>query len=186
MAGQADVFQPSHLAQDERIATQSTSTTVLSPSRNSTESRTLSLRQLIYDRLGYVAHRCRYYPERPFEFSRGLNLLFGKTSKAVLLQKFTLTKCGAFAACFTVANLYYTHPILNRLAHDFGVTDEQSSYIAFLSQLGYAVGLLFLCPLADLVKRRPFVLWLVWFTATLWYAEHVHRKNTARPLTDRN
>ncbi len=75
----------------------------------------------------------------------------------------------AFAGCFTVANLYYTHPILNLLADDFNVTDEQSSNIPTLAQAGYAGGLLFLCPLGDLLKRRPFVLWLVWFTATLWY-----------------
>jgi predicted MFS family arabinose efflux permease len=74
----------------------------------------------------------------------------------------------AFAACFTVANLYYNHPILNLLAKDFGVSDEEASYVPTLAQAGYATGLLFLCPLGDLVKRRPFVLWLVWFTATLW------------------
>ncbi|OCT46957.1 hypothetical protein CLCR_02645 [Cladophialophora carrionii] len=107
--------------------------------------------QTIYGCLAYVPPRCRYDPEKPFEFSMGLNLLF------------------AFAGCFTVANLYYTHPILNLLADDFHVTDEQSSYIPTLAQAGYAGGLLFLCPLGDLLKRRPFVLWLVWFTATLWY-----------------
>jgi predicted MFS family arabinose efflux permease len=80
-----------------------------------------------------------------------------------------LTIFLAFAGCFTVANLYYSHPILNKLARDFKVTYEQSSYIPTLAQAGYAAGLLFLCPLGDLLKRRPFVLWLVWFTATLWY-----------------
>lgn len=79
-----------------------------------------------------------------------------------------LTTLLAFAGCFTVANLYYNHPILNLLADDFGVTDEQASYVPTLAQAGYAAGLLFLCPLGDLLKRRPFVLWLVWFTATLW------------------
>ncbi|KAH0832511.1 putative transporter YgaY [Fonsecaea pedrosoi] len=109
--------------------------------------------QKVYACLTYVPSRCRYDPEKPFQFSMALNVLF------------------AFAGCFTVANLYYTHPILNLLADDFHVTDEQSSYIPTLAQAGYAGGLLFLCPLGDLVKRRPFVLWLVWFTATLWYAE---------------
>lgn len=79
-----------------------------------------------------------------------LNLLFG------------------FAATFTVANLYYNHPILNVLAEDFGVTYEQVSVVPTLMQAGYAAGLLFLCPLGDLFKRRTFVLWLVWFTATVW------------------
>lgn len=34
---------------------------------------------------------------------------------------------------------------------------------------GYATGLLFLCPLGDIFRRRDFVLLLVLFTATVWY-----------------
>lgn len=73
-----------------------------------------------------------------------------------------------FAACFTVASLYYSHPILNVLAEDFGVTYYQASLVPTLAQAGYAAGLLFLCPLGDLFRRRAFVLWLVWFTGTVW------------------
>ncbi|KIW65881.1 hypothetical protein PV04_08097 [Phialophora macrospora] len=121
-----------------------------SVAQNGTPKSKRTMIQKISGCLTYVPPRCRYDPEKPFEFSMGLNLLF------------------AFAGCFTVANLYYTHPILNLLADDFHVTDEQSSYVPTLAQAGYAGGLLFLCPLGDLLKRRPFVLWLVWFTATLW------------------
>ena len=74
----------------------------------------------------------------------------------------------AFAATFTVANLYYNHPILNKLAEDFDVTYEQVSVVPTLMQAGYAAGLLFLCPLGDIFRRRAFVLLLVWFTAIVW------------------
>lgn len=106
--------------------------------------------QHIYRIINYTPKRCRYDPDRPFEFSMALNLLF------------------SFAATFTVANLYYSHPILNKLADDFHVSQERVSLIPTLAQAGYGSGLLFLCPLGDLFQRRPFVLLLVWFTATAW------------------
>jgi MFS family permease len=71
------------------------------------------------------------------------------------------------AGTFTVANLYYNHPILNVLARDFNVTNERSSLIPTVMQAGYAAGLLFLCPLGDIFRRRAFVLILVFFTATV-------------------
>ena len=113
-------------------------------------SRDQSLWRNIYLIISYTPKRCRYDPDKPFGFSMGLNLLFG------------------FAGTFTVANLYYTHPILNKLADDFHVDQERVSLIPTLAQAGYAVGLFFLCPLGDLFKRRAFVLLLVLFTATVW------------------
>lgn len=92
--------------------------------------------------------KCRWDPDEPPKFSIWLNILFG------------------FAGAFTVANLYYSHPILNILAKDFGVSYEDVSQIPTLAQAGYAVGLLLLCPLGDLLRRRPFVLSLVFFTAS--------------------
>ncbi|KAF2111858.1 major facilitator superfamily domain-containing protein, partial [Lophiotrema nucula] len=94
--------------------------------------------------------RCRWDAEKPPQFSMALNVLF------------------AFAGGFTVANLYYSHPILNILAADFGVKYEEVAQIPTVMQAGYAAGLLFLCPLGDLLPRRPFVVGLVLFTATLW------------------
>jgi len=104
----------------------------------------------VYRVLSWTPPNCRWDPENPQKFSMGLNWLF------------------AFAGAFTVANLYYCHPILNILAHDFHVTYEEVSAIPTLMQSGYASGLLLLCPLGDLFPRRPFVIWLVFITAMLW------------------
>ncbi|KAK3679489.1 hypothetical protein LTR78_001050 [Recurvomyces mirabilis] len=103
----------------------------------------------IYDIIYWTPERLRWNPDSPPKFSMGLNILFG------------------FAGAFTVANLYYNHPILNILAHDFGVPYVKVSNIPTLAQAGYAAGLLFLCPLGDMFERRPFVLTLVFFTATM-------------------
>ncbi|XMA11215.1 hypothetical protein WAI453_004006 [Rhynchosporium graminicola] len=100
--------------------------------------------------ISWTPKRCRWDPESPPQFSIGLNLLFG------------------FAATFTVANLYYNHPILNILAIEFNVSNEQAAQIPTVMQGGYAAGLLFLCPLGDIFRRRAFVLVLIFFTATMW------------------
>ncbi len=105
------------------------------------------------DTIYWVPPNCRWDPEEPPKFSMALNILF------------------AFAGAFTVANLYYNHPILNILAKDFGVPYDKVSQIPTVAQAGYAVGLFFLCPLGDLLKRRPFVLSLVLFTATMRYVQ---------------
>lgn len=119
-----------------------------------TESTALSTPQprwrRIISKLNYIPPWCRYDPTNPPPFSMPLNVLFG------------------FAGAFTVANLYYSHPILNILAEDFGVTDEVASHVPTLMQAGYAIGLFFLCPLGDLFKRRGFVLALVLFTSMIW------------------
>lgn len=104
----------------------------------------------LYTFLSWSPPRVRWDPDNPPKFSMALNVLF------------------AFAGAFTVANLYYSHPILNIIAQDFNVPYEKASQIPTLMQAGYAVGLFFLCPLGDLLRRRPFVLCLVFFTATLW------------------
>lgn len=54
------------------------------------------------------------------------------------------------------------------LAAAFDVSHERVALIPTVMQAGYAVGLVFLCPLGDLVRRRPFVLLLVWLTGTAW------------------
>lgn len=57
-----------------------------------------------------------------------------------------------------VANIYYNQPLLGEISRAFNVTESQSSNIAMITQIGYAMGLLFLIPLGDMFKRRPIVL----------------------------
>ena len=115
--------------------------------------------------LTYTPKRCRYDPSNPPAFSLPLNLLF------------------AFAGTFTVANLYYSHPILDVLAHEFNVSDERASLIPTLAQAGYAGGLLFLCPLGDVLPRRAYVLSLILFTATAWWVTDLSDNGKLLKLT---
>ncbi|KAI1750293.1 major facilitator superfamily domain-containing protein [Xylaria castorea] len=69
---------------------------------------------------------------------------------------------------FGVANLYYTNPILNILADEFGVSNERAALIPSVTQAGYAGGLLFVIPLGDILRRRYLVLGLVFSAAIVW------------------
>ncbi|GLK89970.1 MFS transporter [Pseudomonas turukhanskensis] len=68
------------------------------------------------------------------------------TSGLVLLFAFC---CGAI-----VANIYYAQPIIDMIAPDIGLSSSSASLIVSLTQIGYALGLLFLVPLADLLENR--------------------------------
>jgi predicted MFS family arabinose efflux permease len=57
--------------------------------------------------------------------------------------------CGA-----TAANLYYGQPLLSPIAHAFGVSQGSATLVVTFSQLGYAIGLLLLLPLGDLLENR--------------------------------
>jgi len=64
----------------------------------------------------------------------------------------------AIVAGVSVANLYYNQPLLNMIRMDLGVTEFQANLISMVTQIGYALGLFFLVPLGDLVKRKRIVL----------------------------
>ncbi|KAG7143659.1 putative uncharacterized transporter YgaY like protein [Verticillium longisporum] len=103
-----------------------------------------SPRGLVIHILTWTPTRLRYNPANPPKFGYSLNFLY------------------ALSATITVANLYYNQPVLNRIAETFNVSFERASSVATLMQSGYAAGLLFLCPLGDTLRRRPFIigLWL--------------------------
>jgi predicted MFS family arabinose efflux permease len=60
----------------------------------------------------------------------------------------------AMACGLTVANLYYSQPLLDLIAGTFGVSQGAATVVVTLTQIGYALGLLFLLPLGDLLENR--------------------------------
>jgi predicted MFS family arabinose efflux permease len=53
-----------------------------------------------------------------------------------------------------VANLYYNQPLLEDMARTFHTTRAKAGQVSMLTQLGYATGMFFLAPLADMLKRK--------------------------------
>lgn len=63
----------------------------------------------------------------------------------------------ATVAGVSVANLYYCQPLLNVMCRDLGITEFQANLIPMITQIGYALGLLFIIPLGDLYDRRRII-----------------------------
>ena len=83
--------------------------------------------------------------------------------------------CGAI-----VANIYYAQPIVGLIAPDLGLSTEHASLIVSLTQLGYALGLLLLVPLADLLENRR----LMVATAVLACVSPVSYTHLTLPTSD--
>lgn len=66
----------------------------------------------------------------------------------------------AAASGVTVANLYYIQPLLGELTKAFHVSQSSIGIAAMLVQIGYAVGLLFIVPLGDMMERRSLIVWV--------------------------
>jgi predicted MFS family arabinose efflux permease len=58
----------------------------------------------------------------------------------------------AIAAAVTAANLYYCQPLLSQIARSLHMTARETADIPMLTQVGYALGLLFFAPLGDMVE----------------------------------
>ncbi len=66
----------------------------------------------------------------------------------------TLMWMLAILAGVSVANLYYCQPMLNMIRQDLQLTEFQVNLMPVLTQVGYALGLLFIIPMGDLYNRR--------------------------------
>lgn len=64
----------------------------------------------------------------------------------------------AIISGISVANLYYNQPLLNVMSGDLQVSEFTANLIPMTTQIGYALGLLFIIPLGDLYKRRNIII----------------------------
>lgn len=62
------------------------------------------------------------------------------------------------ATGLVVANLYYNQPLLDDIARTFHVSNGAAGNIAMLTQIGYALGMLLLIPLGDMLKRKKLIM----------------------------
>jgi predicted MFS family arabinose efflux permease len=59
-----------------------------------------------------------------------------------------------------VANIYYCQPLIVLIARDLRIPGSEAGRIAFFTQGGYALGLLFFVPLGDKVERKGQIVWM--------------------------
>ncbi len=69
-----------------------------------------------------------------------------------------LTLLLATTSGVSVANLYYAQPLLPNIARNFHTSSSKVAFVMTASQIGYALGLLFLLPLGDLMRRKPLII----------------------------
>jgi predicted MFS family arabinose efflux permease len=67
----------------------------------------------------------------------------------------------AVACGFTVANVYYVQPLLAGIATAFGVSEAAAGLLVTATQVFYAVALVLIVPLGDIVDRRKLTAWLL-------------------------
>jgi len=73
----------------------------------------------------------------------------------IMSKKLLLLMSCAISA--TVANLYYSQPILPEMGRDLGISSDNLGLIPAASQLGYSVALLLISPLGDNMPRKKLI-----------------------------
>ncbi|WP_414170108.1 MFS transporter [Streptoverticillium reticulum] len=87
----------------------------------------------------------------------GLAATGGLTRRTLLLM--------AVATGLSVAGNYFSQPLLDTMAHHFGMSSGTAALVVTVSQIGYVCGLVLLVPLGDLLERRRLTVTLCALTA---------------------
>ncbi|MHC8295021.1 MFS transporter [Pseudomonas sp. LB3P58] len=70
----------------------------------------------------------------------------------------SLTLLFSVTCALAVANVYFAQPLLDSMAQSLGVASSMIGIVVTATQVGYALGLLFIVPLGDLVNRKRLIL----------------------------
>lgn len=77
----------------------------------------------------------------------------------------SLTLLFSVTCALAVANVYFAQPLLASMAESLGVTSGLIGVVVTATQVGYALGLLFIVPLGDMVNRKRLILTQVMLSA---------------------
>lgn len=67
----------------------------------------------------------------------------------------------SIASAICAANLYYAQPLLSNLSTYFHVSSTVIGISATLIQIGFAIGMIFIVPLGDMVKQRSLIIFML-------------------------
>jgi len=79
----------------------------------------------------------------------------------------------AIACGLAIANVYYNQPLLGHIGRSLEIPVKQVGFIPFLTQIGYATGLLLLVPLGDRMERRNLITTMLALLSGVLVAEAV-------------
>lgn len=77
----------------------------------------------------------------------------------------SLTLLFSVTCALAVANVYFAQPLLDSMAQSLGVASSMIGIVVTATQVGYALGLLFIVPLGDLLNRKGLILTQVLLSA---------------------
>lgn len=69
-----------------------------------------------------------------------------------------MTLLFAIACGMAVANIYFAHPLLDSLSNEFKIRHSTIGIVITITQVCYALGLLLLVPLGDLLNQKKIII----------------------------
>jgi len=79
--------------------------------------------------------------------------------------RLAVTLLMALAAGLSVANVYFSQPLLDAIGRDFALDETVLGLVMAVTQVGYGTGLILVAPLGDLIERRVLIVLQMVLTA---------------------